>query len=93
MRVDAYSKISQIYQANVKKPAAKRSKAESSSDKIEISNFGQSLALAKQAVHDAPAVREDRVAELKAQISSGNYQVSSEDIAEKMVGQYFNLSV
>lgn len=92
MRIDAYSKIGQLYQASTAKPTAKQSKT-AKSDKIEISDFGQSLAIAKQAVNDAPDVRMERVAELKAQISSGNYHVSSEEIADKMVGQYFNLSV
>lgn len=92
MRIDAYSKIGQIYQTSAAKPATKHSKT-SKSDKIEISNFGQSLALAKQAVNDAPSVREDRVAELKEQIASGNYHVSSEEIADKLLGRYFNLSV
>lgn len=92
MRIDAYSKINQIYQTSAAKPAAKKEKT-SKTDKIEISNFGQSLAIAKQAVHDAPEVREERVAELKEQIASGTYNVSNEAIAEKLAGQYFNLSV
>lgn len=92
MRIDAYNKISQIYQTSATKPASKQTKT-SKTDKIEISNFGQSLAIAKQAVNDAPEIREERVAELKAQISSGTYHVSSEDIAEKLAGQYFNLSI
>lgn len=92
MRIDAYSKIGQIYQASTAKPATRQSKV-SKSDKIEISNFGQSLAIAKQAVNDAPDVRMDRVTELKEQISSGRYNVSNEDIADKLLGQYFSLSV
>ena len=92
MRIDAYNKIGQIYQVSATKPANKQSKAQKS-DKIEISNFGQSLAIAKQAVNDAPEVRMDRVTELKEQISSGKYNVSNEEIADKLLGQYFNLSV
>lgn len=92
MRIDAYSKIGQLYQKSTAKPAAKQSKTVKS-DKIEISDFGQSLAIAKQAVNNAPDVRMERVAELKAQVSSGNYHVSSEEIADKMLGQYFSLSV
>lgn len=92
MRIDAYNKIGQMYQVNTKKPVNKQSKAQKS-DKIEISDFGQSLAIAKQAVHDAPDVRMDRVMELKEQISSGKYQVSNEEIADKLLGQYFSTSV
>lgn len=85
MRIDAYSKIGQIYQVSAAKPVSRQSKVPKS-DKIEISNFGQSLAIAKQAVHDAPDVRMDRVIELKEQISSGRYNVSNEDIADKLMG-------
>lgn len=92
MRVDAYSKIGQIYQTTAAKPAAKQSKS-AKTDKIEISDFGQSLAVAKQAVKDAPDVRMDRVKELKAKMDAGTYQVSSEEIAEKLAGQYFNVSI
>lgn len=92
MRIDAYNKIGQMYQVNTKKPVNKQSKAQKS-DKIEISDFGQSLAIAKQVVHDAPDVRMDRVMELKEQISSGKYQVSNEEIADKLLGQYFSVSV
>lgn len=92
MRIDAYNKIGQIYQTTAAKPAAKQSKT-AKTDKIEISDFGQSLAIAKQAVKDAPEIRMDRVAELKAEIASGNYHVSSEEIAEKLTGQYLNLSI
>lgn len=92
MRIDAYNKIGQIYQTTAVKPAAKQSKT-AKTDKIEISDFGQSLAIAKQAVKDAPEVRMDRVAELKAEIASGNYHVSSEEIADKLTGQYLNLSI
>jgi len=89
MRIDAYSKINQIYQSNTIKRIDKQKKASETSDKIEISNFGQSLAIAKQAVSDAPEVRMDRVAELKAQISDGTYYVSDEDIAEKITGGFY----
>ena len=92
MRIETYNKIGQIYQTSAAKPVSKQAKAEKS-DKIEISDFGQSLAIAKQAVSDTSDVRMDRVEKLRAEISSGNYNISSEDIAEKLTGQYFNLSV
>ena len=88
MRVDAFSKISQIYQSNTVKRTQRQSKA-SKTDKIEISNFGQSLAIAKQAVSDAPDIRADRVACLKEQISNGTYNVSDEEIADKIVGGFY----
>ena len=44
--------------------------------------------IAKMALKDVPDVREDRVAELKAKIQSGNYNVSNESFAEKLLSTY-----
>lgn len=39
----------------------------------------------KNSLKDLPDVRKDKVAELKARIASGDYNVSGKDIAEKIV--------
>ena len=39
----------------------------------------------KKLVNELPEVREDRVQALKAQIESGSYQVSGEDIADLII--------
>ena len=46
--------------------------------------------IAKQAVKDAEDVREDKVNKYKDAIASGTYNVSSQEIAEKMVSKYFD---
>ena len=60
----------------------------SSSDKVEISTFGKDLQVARQAVSNAPDVREDKVAEYKSRIQAGTYDVSSESFADKMLEEY-----
>jgi|APCry1669190691_1035309.scaffolds.fasta_scaffold01221_4 negative regulator of flagellin synthesis FlgM len=63
-------------------------KTEETSDKkgnVEISSRAKELAQAKELASSAPDVRVDRVAQLKKQIAEGNYHVSSEDIADRMV--------
>ena len=40
------------------------------------------------AVADAPDVRADKVADIKAKIDSGSYEVSSEDFAAKLAEKY-----
>ncbi len=87
MRIDAYSQITQLYQAS-KKPATSKANATYGSDKVEISQFGKDFQIAKQAVASAPDVREDKVAEMKARIAGGNYEVSAEDLAAKLAEKY-----
>mgnify|MGYP001026209758 CR=1 FL=1 len=83
MRIDAYNQISQIYQTT-----ERRKNSVYGSDKVEISQFGKDYRTAKQAVADAPDVRADKVADIKAKIDSGSYEVSSEDFAAKLAEKY-----
>jgi len=47
--------------------------------------MGQDIQKALAAFGNVPDVRADRVAELKAQIANGEYNVSGKDIAESML--------
>lgn len=87
MRIDAYNQISQIYKTNSKMNTQKTSSV-SAKDRVEISSFGKAYQVAKNAVANAPDVREDRVAELKARIQNGTYEVSSECFADKLLESY-----
>lgn len=87
MRIDAYNAISQTYGAKGKYKTGAAAKT-SSTDKVEISDFGRELQVAKQAVAAAPDVREDRVSELKSRIQNGTYNVSGESFAEKLLAKY-----
>ena len=42
----------------------------------------------RQAVTEAADIREDKVAELKAKVNSGNYSVDTADFAEKLLEKY-----
>lgn len=87
MRIDAYNQISQVYQAN-RKPTVSKAKSVYGSDKVEISQFGKDFQIAKQAVADAPDVRADKVAEVKAKLDAGTYNVSADDFAAKLAEKY-----
>lgn len=52
---------------------------------VEISNRAQEVQRITQLIKDLPDVREDRVQALKAQVESGTYNVSSEDIADLII--------
>ncbi len=87
MRIDAYNQISQIYQTN-KKTSTGKVNTSYGSDKVEISQFGKDYQIAKQAVAAADDVREDKVADVKAKIDAGTYDVSADDLAAKLAEKY-----
>lgn len=87
MRIDAYNQVSQVYQTSNKMKTQKVSKS-SSVDKVEISSFGKAYQVAKNAVNEAPDVREEKIADIKARIDNGTYEVSAESFAEKILKGY-----
>ena len=56
-------------------------------DTLVLSDRAQGLQFAKEQVLKSPEVRAERITELKKQIQNGTYQVSSSDIAQKMIGR------
>lgn len=90
MRIDAINQVSQLYQKNGTRKAAGAAYTQAS-DSLEISQIGKDIQVAKQAVNHASDVREDRIAELKAAFENGTYSVSDEDLADKLLNDYFDL--
>lgn len=84
MRVEAYNQIAQIYKSK-KVTSTKSVSAVGKQDEFIISQTGQDFRIAKQAVADAPDVREDKIAKLKSRIESGEYQVDAGDFASKLL--------
>jgi len=84
MRIEAYNAVSQVYQSNTKM-ATKANSVANANDKFEISQTAKCYQVAKQAVSVAPDIREDKVADIKAKMSSGTYTVKSEDFADKVM--------
>lgn len=89
MRIDAINKVSQLYQ--VAKP--KKTTGTDSTDtkeKYEVSRFGQDYQTAKAAVKASDDIREDKVSGIKKALATGTYNVSAQEIADKMVSKYFD---
>ena len=87
MRIEAYNMVSQVY--GTQKPHKAQGTAKvSRMDEVQISSFGKDLQTAKQAVKNAPDVRESVMAPIKASINAGTYAVSSEDFASKLLAKY-----
>jgi flagellar biosynthesis anti-sigma factor FlgM len=56
-----------------------------STDSVTLSADARSMAAARTVVQNAPDVRQQKVAEIKQQISNGTYQVSSRVLARNML--------
>lgn len=90
MRIEAYNQITQLYNTD-KTSVVKQEAKTSNNDKLEISQFGRDFQIAKEAVAKTSDVREDLVSEYKTKIQSGEYDVSGEDFANKVIESYNKL--
>src|SRR6266567_1484353 len=54
-------------------------------DSVTLSDGARSLAAARDAVKAAPDVRDDKVSEIKQQVTDGTYKVSAKVLARKML--------
>ena len=79
MRIDAYNQIAQVYKTTSAAKLQKTENARHGRDEVQI---------AKQAVTEAADIREDKVAELKAKVNSGNYSVDTADFTKKLLEKY-----
>jgi negative regulator of flagellin synthesis FlgM len=88
MRIDPYNQISQIYNTqNITKTTRTQSER-NVSDQVSISRTGRDYQIAKAAVSEASDIREDKVAQLKALVDSGEYKVDEGDFASKLLANY-----
>lgn len=92
MRVDAINHVSQLYKPANAKKVSKAGEVQKK-DAYEISQSAKDYQVAKKAIAEAGDIREDKVARLKEALASGTYNVSSQEIAEKMVSSYFDFQI
>lgn len=90
MRVEALNQVSQIYQTTNSKKTTKAEEIQGK-ERYEVSSFAKEYQIAKNAVKEAPDIREDKIKKLQEAISTGTYNVSAQEIADKMVGKLFDL--
>ena len=87
MRIEAYNQIQQVYNTKKVQHTGKTEKV-TKTDNVQISSLGKDIQVAKQAVKNAPDIREDIVAPLKQQVQNGTYDVSADDFADKMLAEF-----
>lgn len=91
MRVDTLSQVAQLYHTTKPTKATKSNGiASMGRDQVQISSAGRDFQIAKQAVAEASDIREDKVAEVKSKIDSGNYNVDTGDFASVLLSAYNN---
>ncbi|TCT14012.1 FlgM family anti-sigma-28 factor [Natranaerovirga pectinivora] len=92
MRIDGINKVGNIYNKSGVK-VEKIYAAKKENDSLNISDFGRELQIAKKAVGNTPDIRRDKVDAIKNQIASGAYNVSVEEVANKIIESYFDLKI
>ena len=88
MRIDAYNQVAQLYGIQKNLKTQKAQNAAGPRDQVSISQAGRDYQVAKSAVSEASDIREDRVAQLKERLDSGNYNVVMNDFANKLLEKY-----
>ena len=91
MRIDAYNQISQIYGVQKNMRTTKMAAVSGRNDQLSISQAGRDFQVAKSAVAQASDIREDKVAQLKSMVDSGQYHVEEGDFASKLLEKYNSL--
>ena len=87
MRIDAYAQVQQLYGSKNTHKVQKETQT-SFRDQLQISSKGKDIQTAKNAVANAPDIREEVVAPLKKAINAGTYEVSGDQFAQKLFEKY-----
>ncbi len=88
---DVNAQLIQQYQRNDNVAASTDKQAGTAAvkpeEKVDLSTMAKEIQQAKVEVSKLPDVREEKVQEIKNQVEKGTYNVSGEQIANKMVGE------
>ncbi|MGE5472837.1 MAG: flagellar biosynthesis anti-sigma factor FlgM [Ignavibacteriales bacterium] len=78
--------IQEVYNKNkTTSKIEKSSSVSSKKDAVSISSEGKDFQTALKAVRETPDIRTDRIEEIKQKMQGDKYEVSSSDIADKIV--------
>lgn len=88
LKISSLMKTYDVYRSERSNKTESVSKSEKSGNKdtVAISSKAKDFQIAKNAVDATPNVRMDRVEELRSKMQNGNYDVSSSDLADKIIG-------
>lgn len=87
MRVENIQRVAQLYNSKTIKKSNKTADADTS-DHLEISQTGRDYQIAKKAVKETDDVREDLVQDIKNRMENGEYSISGNEFAAKVIDRY-----
>lgn len=94
MRIDAYNRISRLYEAQQTSKVKEKEKVDKTKeDGVEISKLGRDIQVVREGLKQAPDIRQDKVNDIIRRMESGTYSVSAEEVANKIVDNYFDESI
>lgn len=82
-----YGVNNQINVYNATKSTGQTTKSAKKQDALSVSSVARECQTAYQALKEVPDIREEKVADIKARIKSGTYNVSAEEVSEKIMSQ------
>jgi negative regulator of flagellin synthesis FlgM len=86
-----FSKVTGIYGTQKNTGRAGKTEATASrKDVLSISNEAKDFQTVYKALKDVPDIRQGRVDELTARFETGGYNVSGQDVADKVVSNVFD---
>ena len=86
MRISSVRNPYEVYQTQSANNVSRLSRAEEKKDIVALSGQAKDYQVASRALKEVPDVRQDRINEIQSKIESGTYNVSSKDIAAKLMG-------
>lgn len=92
MNINSINRSLEIYQNSIPvKPAATvRKPMSKGNDTMTLSETARDFKTVMDALKNAPDVREDRVASLREQVASNNYNINADDISERILQANFD---
>ncbi|MFW5962104.1 MAG: flagellar biosynthesis anti-sigma factor FlgM [bacterium] len=88
MRIDPYRQISLNKLQKEKNNKKKDDQIKSQKDKLAISKQAIDMTDIKKKLEQTPDVRKEKIAELKAQIQNGTYQIDAREVAKKILANF-----
>jgi len=83
--IQQYHKQDKAYEAN--RESGKDAKTALQADEARVSNDAKAFQMARDLIKDLPEIREDRLANVQRLVKKGTYEISDDEIAEKMIGR------
>ena len=89
MRIDNFLQVQQLYNTTAPKNTKKTDSTSTSfADQVQISKAGKDIQTVKSALAQTADIRKDKVTPLKESIEAGTYDVSDEDLVDKLLSKF-----